>query len=57
MTRHIDIPTEPTVYEALAMAFREEGAKLLFALLGDGNMHWAESLTDLGVRGIYARHR
>ena len=57
MTRHIDIPTEPTVYEALAMAFREEGTEVLFALLGDGNMHWAESLTDLGVRGIYARHR
>ncbi len=56
MTRHVDVPTEPTVYEALAMAFREEGTEILFALLGDGNMHWAGSLTDLGVRGIYARH-
>lgn len=46
----------PTVYEALAKAFRAEGTEVLFALLGDGNMHWAGSLTDLGVRGIYSRH-
>jgi thiamine pyrophosphate-dependent acetolactate synthase large subunit-like protein len=43
-------------YQALAAAFRDEGTDVLFALLGDGNMHWAASLTDLGTRGVYARH-
>ena len=46
----------PRVYEALACAFHAEGTEVLFALLGDGNMHWAAALTDLGVRGIYVRH-
>lgn len=44
------------VYEALASAFRAEGTEVLFALLGDGNMHFAASLTTAGVRGVYARH-
>lgn len=46
----------PTVHDALALAFRAEGTEVLFALLGDGNMHWASSLTGLGVRGVWARH-
>lgn len=46
----------PVAYRALAAAFKAEETEVLFALLGDGNMHWAASLTDLGVRGIYARH-
>ena len=44
------------IYQALAQAFREEGTTVLFALLGDGNMHWAAALTEGGVRGIYVRH-
>jgi thiamine pyrophosphate-dependent acetolactate synthase large subunit-like protein len=51
-----DDGSNPRIYEALARAFREEGVEVLFALLGDGNMHWATALTALGVRGIYARH-
>ncbi len=47
---------EPKIFQVLARAFREEGVEVLFALLGDGNMHWAAALTGLGVRGIYARH-
>ena len=52
MTTH----PQPTIYQALARAFREEGADVVFALLGDGNMHWAAALTEAGARGIYARH-
>ena len=48
--------SNPAGYEALAAAFRAEGTDALFALLGDGNMHWATTLTTLGARGIYARH-
>jgi acetolactate synthase I/II/III large subunit len=44
------------VYEKLAEAFHAEGARTLFALLGDGNMHWAIALEALGCRAIYARH-
>lgn len=50
------INSNPVAYRALAAAFKAEETEVLFALLGDGNMHWAASLTDLGVRGIYARH-
>lgn len=46
----------PAIFEALAAAFRAEGTDVLFALLGDGNMHWASALTGLGVRGVWARH-
>jgi len=50
------INSNPVAYRGLAAAFKAEETEVLFALLGDGNMHWAASLTDLGVRGIYARH-
>lgn len=50
------INSNPVAYRALAAAFKAEETEVLFALLGDGNMHWAASLTELGVRGIYARH-
>jgi acetolactate synthase I/II/III large subunit len=50
------IDSNPVAYRALAAAFKAEETEVLFALLGDGNMHWAASLTDLGVQGIYARH-
>lgn len=56
MNSRPQVTSQPTVYEALASAFREEGTETVFALLGDGNMHWAGTLTALGVRGIYARH-
>lgn len=56
MTLSTDNTAFPKVYDALAAAFREEGTEVLFALLGDGNMHWAAALTDLGVRGVYVRH-
>jgi acetolactate synthase-1/2/3 large subunit len=56
MTSATDLSAHPRVYEALASAFRVEGTDVLFALLGDGNMHWAAALTELGTRGIYVRH-
>ncbi len=36
------------IYEALAHAFAAEGVDTHFTLMGDGNMHWAASHTDLG---------
>ena len=56
MTQSHEPLSLPLIYEAIASAFHAEGTEVLFALLGDGNMHWAASLTDLGVRGIYVRH-
>jgi thiamine pyrophosphate-dependent acetolactate synthase large subunit-like protein len=56
MTHTNDSSAHPKVHEALARAFREEGTEVLYALLGDGNMHWAAALTELGVKGVYARH-
>jgi len=56
MTTSTDIAPDTKVYEALASAFRAEDTDVLFALLGDGNMHFASSLTTSGVRGVYARH-
>jgi acetolactate synthase I/II/III large subunit len=47
---------QPKVYEKLAHAFRKEGTDALFTLMGDGNMHWATALADLGCRGIHVRH-
>ena len=44
------------LYEKLAEAFHAEGTRTLFALLGDGNMHWAVALEALGCRSVYARH-
>lgn len=45
------------VYEAMADAFHKEGADALFTLMGDGNMHFSEELSQKpGVRPIYVRH-
>lgn len=44
------------LYEHLAKAFREEGVTRLFTLLGDGNMHWAIKLGELGVKLFHVRH-
>ena len=44
------------VYEALANSFYRLELGTCFALLGDGNMHWASSLSDLGNRFVYTRH-
>jgi len=49
--------TEPRLYDVLADAFAAEGVDTHFALLGDGNMHWAIALAERhGVRTIHARH-
>ncbi|MFC7704204.1 thiamine pyrophosphate-binding protein [Plastorhodobacter daqingensis] len=48
--------TDPRIYDMLAHAFHAEGTRLLFTLLGDGNMHWATALEGLGCRLIHARH-
>lgn len=48
---------EQHLYEVLAAAFAAEGVDTHFALLGDGNMHWATALAERhGVRTIHARH-
>ncbi|HEY2529045.1 MAG TPA: thiamine pyrophosphate-binding protein [Xanthobacteraceae bacterium] len=48
---------EQRLYELLAAAFAAEGVDTHFALLGDGNMHWATALAErYGVRTIHARH-
>jgi acetolactate synthase I/II/III large subunit len=45
------------LYDLLAAAFAAEGVDTHFALLGDGNMHWAILLAERhGVRTIHARH-
>ena len=44
------------LYEALAEAFAAEGVTEHFTLLGDGNMHWASRLAELGARTFYVRH-
>lgn len=51
-----DTPSHPLIYQALASAFRAEGAEVMFALLGDGNMHWGAAMVDQGARGVYFRH-
>jgi thiamine pyrophosphate-dependent acetolactate synthase large subunit-like protein len=48
--------TKPRVHEILAQAFRQEGVRTCFALMGDANMNWAASLAALGVRMLYVRH-
>jgi thiamine pyrophosphate-dependent acetolactate synthase large subunit-like protein len=48
--------TKAKVYEHLARAFRDEGVTRLFTLLGDGNMHWAIRLGELGVKLFHVRH-
>lgn len=49
--------SEMTIYEALAHAFKTEGVDTFFALMGDGNMHWATAMNHLdGVEMIHVRH-
>ncbi len=46
-----------TLYEQLAKACVAEGIETFYALLGDGNMHWATVLQQQpGVRLVHARH-
>ena len=44
------------VYEALAESFMAEDVKDVFALLGDGNMHWSNAMAKKGANFIYTRH-
>ncbi len=44
------------LYEAIADAFIAEHTDTVFALLGDGNMHWASAMAARGARFIYTRH-
>ncbi len=45
------------IYRQLAQAFHDEGVRRLFALTGDGNMHWEASFSALdGVESIHVRH-
>lgn len=46
----------PKIYHRLAEAFQAEGVTRLFTLLGDGNMHWAIRLGELGVKLYHTRH-
>lgn len=43
-------------FRALAEAFRAEGTEVHFTLMGDGNMHWATALAELGTRTYHLRH-
>lgn len=48
---------EIRVFEATARAFHAEGVRTVFALSGDGNMHWEAALADLpDVRTFHVRH-
>lgn len=49
---------KPTpIYEALADAFLAEGVSTLFALTGDGNMHWEAAISSRpGVTTLHVRH-
>jgi acetolactate synthase-1/2/3 large subunit len=50
-------PTDQTtVAEVMAQAFVAEGVSQAFALLGDGNMHFAAALEAQGCAFTYARH-
>jgi thiamine pyrophosphate-dependent acetolactate synthase large subunit-like protein len=44
------------LYEALADSFVAEHTDTVFALLGDGNMHWACAMAARGAQFIYSRH-
>ncbi|MCC5982912.1 MAG: thiamine pyrophosphate-binding protein [Rhodobacteraceae bacterium] len=49
--------TGKLIYETVAAAFHAEGVRTVFALTGDGNMHWEAALAALpGVRSIHVRH-
>ena len=43
-------------YDVVAKAIRAQGVGHCFALLGDGNMHFAGALAHLGASFTYARH-
>tara|TARA_B100001057_G_scaffold189237_1_gene190059 strand:+ start:341 stop:2002 length:1662 start_codon:yes stop_codon:yes gene_type:complete len=43
-------------YDVVAKAIEAQGVGHCFALLGDGNMHFAGALAHLGVSFTYARH-
>jgi thiamine pyrophosphate-dependent acetolactate synthase large subunit-like protein len=52
-----NLAKRPAIYEALAECFALEGVSMLFALLGDGNMHWATALEAVqNIRTIHVRH-
>ena len=45
------------VLDVLAHAFLAEGVEAVFALLGDANMYWAETMSRApGVKVVHARH-
>jgi acetolactate synthase I/II/III large subunit len=45
------------VHDVLARAFSEQGTRTVFALMGDGNMHFLGSLIEReGVRAVNVRH-
>jgi acetolactate synthase-1/2/3 large subunit len=46
-----------SVYETVAGHFAAEGVSTVFALMGDGNMHWALAMRDAhGARIVHVRH-
>jgi len=44
------------VYQRLAQAFKAEGTKATFGMMGDGNMYWIYELDRLGVKIHEVRH-
>src|SRR5262245_54848773 len=44
------------VYERMAHAFKAEGTKATFGMMGDGNMYWIYALDRLGVKVHEVRH-
>ena len=44
------------VYERLAQAFKAEGTKATFGMMGDGNMYWIYALDRMGVKIHEVRH-
>ncbi|NBP49486.1 MAG: thiamine pyrophosphate-binding protein, partial [Alphaproteobacteria bacterium] len=43
-------------YDVVAKAIKAQDSSHCFALLGDGNMHFAGALAHLGMPFTYARH-
>jgi thiamine pyrophosphate-dependent acetolactate synthase large subunit-like protein len=49
--------TSLPIYHAMADAFVAEGVDTFFALMGDGNMHWATAMKGKpGMKSFFARH-
>src|SRR6478736_5596350 len=44
------------VYARLAQAFKDEGAKATFGMIGDGNMMWVSEMHRIGMRVHEVRH-